>query len=100
MKTYVINTCPLRHFPFITKQLKQIGELSASIHIGIDVELHSLAVALKINGQNAHYLGKISRDHLCALAKYFIELGHKVYCVQEACGFGSFGSSPSYQRSK
>lgn len=90
MKTYVINTCPLRHFPFITKQLKQIGELSARIHIGIDVELQGVAVAIKINGQNAYYLGKISREHLCALTKRFIELGHEVHCVQEACGFGPY----------
>jgi transposase len=43
-----------------------------------------------INGGSPHYLGKHTREGFLVLVKELTTLGHSIYCVQEACGFGPY----------
>ena len=44
MKTYVINTHPLKQFPSIAKELKKNGSSALLFHFGVDVELKGVAL--------------------------------------------------------
>lgn len=90
MKTYVINTHPLKQFPSIAKELKKNGDDSLSFHFGIDVELKGVALSVMINGSSPRYLGKVTRQVFLLLCKELISLNHSIHCVQEACGFGPY----------
>lgn len=90
MKTYVINTHPLKQFPSIVKELKKNAGKSLLFHLGLDVELKGVAVSIMINGGKIRYQGKHTRESFCRFVKELISLGHQVHCVQEACGFGPY----------
>jgi transposase len=90
MKTYVINTHPLMQFPSIVKELKKNAGKSLLFHIGLDAELHYVAVSVMIDGGNPRYQTKHSREAFCRFVEELISLGHQVHCVQEACGFGPY----------
>ena len=90
MKTYVINTHPLKQFPSISKELKKNGTSTLSFHFGVDVELKGVALSVMINGSTPRYLGKYCREAFIQLVKELVALGHSVHCVQEACGFGPY----------
>jgi len=90
MKTYVINTHPLKQFPSIAKELKKNGSDPLSFHFGTDVELKGVALSVMINGSSPRYLGKYTRRAFLVLVKELISLGHSIHSVQEACGFGPY----------
>lgn len=90
MKTYVINTHPLKQFPSIVKELKKNTGKPLLFHIGTDVELKGIAISIMINGGKTRYQGKHTRESFCRFIKELISLGHQVHCVQEACGFGPY----------
>lgn len=90
MKTYVINTHPLKQFLSISKELKKNEKSLLSFHFGIDVELKGVALSVMINGSTPRYLGKYTRDLFLRLIKELVTLGHSIHCVQEACGFGPY----------
>jgi transposase len=90
MKTYVINTHPLKQFPSIAKELKKNGNDPLSFHFGTDVELKGVALSVMINGSSPRYLGKYTRKAFIMLVKELISLGHSIHSVQEACGFGPY----------
>jgi transposase len=90
MKTYVINDHPLKKFTSIAKELKKNGASALSFHFGVDVELKGVALSVMINGGSPHYLGKHTREGFLVLVKELTTLGHSIYCVQEACGFGPY----------
>jgi len=90
MKTYVINTHPLKQFPSIAKELKKNGAAPLLFHFGIDVELKGVALSVMINGGAPRYLGKCTRKLFLKLIGELTSLDHRVHCVQEACGFGPY----------
>ena len=90
MKTYVINTHPLKQFPTIAKELKKNGTDPLLFHFGIDVELKGVALSVMINGGSPRYLGKFTRQLFVKLVQELISLGHTIHCIQEACGFGPY----------
>jgi len=90
MKKYTLNTRPLDQFPVIARELKKNPEQKLLFHFGIDVELVALAISVVIDGGKPRYLNKHSRKDFCSLVAELISLGHKVHCVQEACGFGPY----------
>lgn len=90
MKTYVINTHPLKQFPAIARELKKNGADPLLFHFGIDVELKGVALSVMINGGSPRYLGKVTRKVFLLLVRELISLNHSIHCVQEACGFGPY----------
>ena len=90
MKTYVINTHPLKQFPSIAKELKKNGANPLSFHFGTDVELKGVALSVMINGSSPRYLGKCTRKLFLKLVAELVALGHSIHSVQEACGFGPY----------
>lgn len=90
MKTYVINTHPLKQFPSIAKELKKNGSSALLFHFGVDVELKGVALSVMIDGSSPRYLGKFTRKLFLKLVAELVSLGHQVHSVQESCGFGPF----------
>ena len=56
--------------------------------MALDLEVAGAAVAMSFRGKAPRYFGKSSREEILGAVKPLVDLGNRVVCVQEVCGFG------------